>query len=100
MRPFSYSITKEDISSILSRQPSGGARKIWSHSLLTQAEAKFVAASDSGAKLSWSKGLDCIAAEYGDVEYTIRPIFVGPVEEVLSELPARSTKPRKKPARP
>ncbi len=100
MKAFGYSVTKEDVSSILSRQPNAGARKLWSHSLLTQKDAKFVAESDSGTKLTWLRWRDYIAAESGDVEYTVRPIFVKSANEAMSELRPASPKPRKKPARP
>lgn len=99
MKPFGYSVTKNDISGLMARTPHSGVRRLWTHYLLTQTEAKFVATSDSGAKLSWSKRPDCVTAEYGDIEYIVCPVFTRPVEEVLSEMRSTSPKPRKKPAR-
>lgn len=98
MKPAAYSLTKNDISGHFARTPHCGTRPLWTHYLLTQAEAKFVAASDNGAKLCWSERADCITAEYGDVEYIVRPVLAKPVREVLSEIPAEPKKPRKKPA--
>lgn len=100
MKSVAYALTKTDISSVGGPMRLVDIRELWTHYLASVADCKYVAESDYGKKIKWLTGPKPISSDnLGWVEYTIRPIFVRPVKEVLSELPANTRKPRKKPAR-
>lgn len=99
MRPVAYSLTKTDTSSVGGPMRLVDIRELWTHYLCSIADCKYVAESDYGKKIKWLTDPKPISSDnLRWIEYTIRPIFVRPIKEILSELPVDRTKPRKKPA--